>query len=64
MSYLRIIHGRVIDPSQGIDRIDDLWIEGDKILGVGPRPNLLAPKTSGTNGAFQRGLQHDELGCH
>ena len=45
MSHLRIIHGRVIDPSQGIDRVDDVWIEGHKLLGVGPRPNLLAHKT-------------------
>ncbi len=50
MSHLRIIHGRVVDPSQGIDRVDDVWIEGDKILGVGPRANLLANKTIDASG--------------
>ncbi len=50
MNYLRIIHGRVIDPSQGIDRIDDVWLESDKILGVGPRPNLVAQKTIDASG--------------
>src|SRR5262245_37585350 len=50
MNYLRIIHGRVVDPSQGIDRVDDVWIEGDKLLGVGPRPNLHAQKTIDATG--------------
>jgi dihydroorotase len=30
-----IRNGRVIDPSQEIDRIADLWIEGDRIGGIG-----------------------------
>ncbi len=50
MNLLRVIHGRVIDPSQGIDRVDDVWIEGDKLLGVGPRPNLIASKTIDATG--------------
>lgn len=45
MNTLRIVNGRIIDPSQGIDRVDDLWIQGEKILGVGRRPNLPANKT-------------------
>jgi dihydroorotase len=35
---LRITNGRVIDPSQGIDQITDVWIRGDKIAGFGPQP--------------------------
>jgi dihydroorotase len=50
MNYLRIMHGRVIDPAQGIDRVDDVWIEGEKLLGVGPRPNLVAHKTIDATG--------------
>src|SRR5271156_3099383 len=41
MNILRITNGRVIDPSQGIDRIADLWIQGERIAGIGPQPNLL-----------------------
>jgi len=32
--------GRVIDPSQGIDQVADLWIRDGKILGLGPQPGL------------------------
>ena len=32
-----ITGGRIIDPASGIDRVADLWIEGARILGVGPR---------------------------
>ncbi|VTS02437.1 dihydroorotase [Tuwongella immobilis] len=39
MSTILIRNGRVIDPSQLIDRIDDLWIVDDRILGIGPQPN-------------------------
>jgi len=38
MSTLRITGGRVIDPSQGVDQVTDLWIEGGKIAGLGPQP--------------------------
>src|SRR4051794_37823572 len=38
MNTLRITNGRVIDPAQGIDRVTDLWIRGENILGVGPMP--------------------------
>lgn len=45
MNRLRIHNGRIVDPSQGIDRVDELWIEGDRILGIGPRPELEANRT-------------------
>jgi dihydroorotase len=35
MNILRITNGRVIDPSQGIDRVTDLWIRADKVVGLG-----------------------------
>ncbi len=42
MSLLRIHSGRVIDPSQNLDRVTDLWIEGERVLAVGDRPDLVA----------------------
>jgi dihydroorotase len=45
MNLTRIINGRVIDPSQQIDRPDELWIKGDQILGIGPHPSLQANRT-------------------
>jgi dihydroorotase len=50
MSLLRIHSGRVIDPAQSIDRVADLWIEGDKILAVGDRPDLRADATLDASG--------------
>ena len=38
MGSVRIAGGRVIDPSQGIDRVDDVWIEQGKIALIGQRP--------------------------
>src|SRR6516165_8758016 len=35
MSILRIANGRMIDPSQDIDRVTDLWIENDHVLAIG-----------------------------
>jgi dihydroorotase len=35
---LRITNGRVIDPSQGMDKVTDVWIRGDKIAGFGAQP--------------------------
>jgi dihydroorotase len=35
MNILRITGGRVIDPSQGIDQITDLWIRGNQVAGIG-----------------------------
>jgi dihydroorotase len=39
MSTLRIKGGRVIDPSQNLDQVTDLWVQGGKVLGLGPRPD-------------------------
>ena len=38
MTLLCIRGGRVIDPSQRIDQEADLWIEDQRIVGIGPRP--------------------------
>src|SRR5581483_11008276 len=38
MPILRISHGRVIDPAQGIDQVADLWLRDDRVLGIGPQP--------------------------
>src|SRR5271157_2323267 len=45
MNILRITNGRVIDPSQGIDQVTDLWIKGEHILGLGPQPQLHPART-------------------
>jgi dihydroorotase len=44
MNTLCITNGRVIDPSQGIDLITELWIRGQNILGIGPQPHLQASR--------------------
>ena len=36
--------GRIIDPSQSIDLISDLWIEGDKIAAIGDFPQRKADR--------------------
>lgn len=45
MSIVRIAGGRVIDPSQGIDQVADLWLENDRVLAIGPQPDLEASRT-------------------
>jgi dihydroorotase len=45
MSILRITNGRVIDPSQNIDQVTDLWIRGEHVFGVGPHPSTQADRT-------------------
>jgi dihydroorotase len=35
MSTTLLRHGRIIDPSQGLDQVGDLWISDNKILGIG-----------------------------
>ena len=45
MTTLRICNGRILDPSQGLDLVGDLWVRGDRILGVGPHPQLQADRT-------------------
>src|ERR1700726_441587 len=44
MHTLRIANGRVIDPSQGLDQVTDLWIRGEHVLGTGPQPDLHASR--------------------
>jgi dihydroorotase len=41
MNLLRIANGRIIDPAQNLDRVADLWIQGETILGIGPQPQLI-----------------------
>src|SRR5437762_2605833 len=44
MTTLCISNGRVIDTSQNIDRVADVWLCGDRLLGVGPQPALSADR--------------------
>src|SRR5438034_5024056 len=50
MKTLRITNGRVIDPSQSIDRLDDLWLRGENIIGIGPAAQLQADRTIDATG--------------
>jgi dihydroorotase len=50
MTTLRITNGRVIDPSQGIDQVTDLWLRGDHVLGLGPHPSAQADRTLDATG--------------
>jgi len=45
MTTLRITGGRVIDPSQNLDSVTDVWITGDRIAAIGPRSDLRADRT-------------------
>jgi dihydroorotase len=45
MTILRISNGRVIDPSQNLDQVTDLWIRDERVLGVGPHPSTQADRT-------------------
>src|SRR5579859_2261143 len=45
MTTLRINNGRVIDTSQNLDHVDDLWIRCDRNLGVDTHPQLQADRT-------------------
>ncbi len=40
-----ITGGRVIDPSQRLDGVSDVWLHGDKVLHIGSRPDLKADAT-------------------
>jgi dihydroorotase len=50
MNLLRITNGRVIDPSQNLDDVTDLWVRGDQVAGVGPRPEWKAARTIDAGG--------------
>jgi dihydroorotase len=45
MNILRITNGRVIDPSQHMDQIADLWIRAEHIIGLGPQSGIQATRT-------------------
>ena len=42
--------GRVIDPSQRLDGVSDVWLHGDKVLHIGSRPDLKADHTINAQG--------------
>src|SRR6516165_1271216 len=50
MHTLRLTNGRVIDPSQGMDQLTDLWIRGEHILGTGQQPELHADRVMDVTG--------------
>src|SRR5262245_54750853 len=50
MTTLRIANGRVIDPSQGLDQVVDLWIENERVLDLGPHPDRRADRTIDATG--------------
>ncbi len=50
MNVLRIINGRLIDPSQNLDKIADLWIRDEEIAGIGPQLGLEASRTIDARG--------------
>jgi dihydroorotase len=50
MSTLRIANGRVIDPSQGMDQIIDLWIQGERIHSFGATPPFAAERVLDASG--------------
>jgi dihydroorotase len=50
MTTLRLANGRVIDPSQGLDRVTDLWLDGDTVLAVGPQGGRTADRTIDATG--------------
>jgi dihydroorotase len=50
MTTLRIANGRIIDPSQGIDQVVDLWIENDRVLDVGPHHDRRADRAIDATG--------------
>ncbi len=52
MRTLRITGGRVIDPSQELDQVTDLWLRGGKVLAVGPRPDLMADEYIDATGLY------------
>src|SRR5262245_5235637 len=50
MTTLRIANGRVLDPSQNLDRVADLWLADGRVLGVGPQPDRRADQTLDASG--------------
>src|SRR5436309_10604901 len=50
MNTLCISGGRVLDPSQDIDQVADLWIHEGRVAGLGPRPDLRPDRTLDARG--------------
>src|SRR5262249_61292210 len=50
MNTRRSTNGRVIDPSQGIDQVADLWVRGERLVGLGPHPSLQADRVLDASG--------------
>jgi dihydroorotase len=50
MSTLCIAGGRVLDPSQQLDQVADLWVKDGTVVGLGPRPDLRADRTLDARG--------------
>jgi len=50
MNTLCIRNGHIIDPSQGIDEVGELWLRGEQILGLGPQPDLSAERVINATG--------------
>jgi dihydroorotase len=50
MTTLRITNGRIIDAAQNLDQVADLWIEGNLVFAIGPRPDLRADHTLDATG--------------
>src|SRR5262245_47194669 len=49
MTTLRITNGHIIDPSQGIDQVADLWLRDGRVVGIGPQ-SLHAERTIDATG--------------
>jgi dihydroorotase len=45
MNTIHIVNGRVIDPSQGLDQVTDVWLRGYRVLAIGPRADLRPART-------------------
>ncbi|MBX9583373.1 MAG: dihydroorotase [Gemmataceae bacterium] len=52
MSTLLLRNGRVIDPSQGLDRVADLWLADGKVVGVGSHAGVAADKALDCTGTI------------
>ena len=50
MRTVVITGGRVIDPSQQIDEVTDVWIRGETVLAIGPQPGERADDTIDARG--------------
>jgi dihydroorotase len=49
----RIVNGRVVDPATGLDAVTNLYIEKDRIVGVGSPPaGFAASRTIGATGKW------------